>query len=136
MVLNPRRHSKTRATCESAVISVVLLSIGSPNWCDDSSVAQEQLQQIIQEALTAQRGRYARVRARDQTELLSFFELAAHRHDRKARTLFEHASGEAARESQCVHHEFERQVGSSNDILLLHRLSSGSAFEILARMLP
>src|SRR5215475_12763745 len=50
IVLKPRRHSKTRATCESAVMSLRLLSIESPGLL---LIGQKQLQQVVQEVLPA-----------------------------------------------------------------------------------
>src|SRR5262252_4470706 len=75
IVLKPRRHSKTRATCESAVMSLRLLSIESPGLL---LVGQKQLQQVVQEVLTARRRTEVSVRPREQSEPLRLIELAFH----------------------------------------------------------
>src|SRR5262245_3851334 len=101
IVLKPRRHSKTRATCESAVMSLRLLSIEapalsvrvcggkesfSPPWSRRAGakrrgglmLGQKQLQQVVQETLPARCRPDMSVSSLEQPELLGLLELAFH----------------------------------------------------------
>src|SRR5690348_11730108 len=102
MVLKPRRHSKMRATCESAV----MFALGSAN----SSLLHEQLQQVVEKALSALGRAHAQMIAHDQSLGLRARELSQYYGDGQTGPLGEQRRVEAFGKAQRIHHELERHI--------------------------
>src|SRR5712691_1758600 len=142
----PSRRSKTRSRdtptgrirgrrpSSNCVASSSATAFGT--WYSGRFDRQEQLQQIVQEALPQIRRPDAFVVADDQPARLGLSQRLFRGRDLQARALDERADRKALGQAQRVHHELEHEISAFDVMALLDRAALGDALEIFLGLLP
>src|SRR5258706_9642978 len=104
--------------------------------CSRRFDGQEELQQIVEEALPQSAWGDALVVAHDQPTRLRFSQRLFRERELQAGALGEPGDGEPFGQAQGVHHEFEHEILASDFAAFLHRTALGHALEIVLGLLP
>src|SRR5690349_2404581 len=113
-----------------------VLATASGTWCSERFDRQEDLQQIVQEALPQGARRDALAVAHDEPTRLGVAQRLFRDRDLQAGALGEQADGEPVGQAQGVHHEFEHEVPALDLVRLLYRPAFAHALEVLLGLLP